>query len=180
MNGQQTLPYLNAHFDSENIIGYHHFEHRIQRASDSLNLLQIYLVELSKDFKGLNPDQQTCLRYITTQFLFEKGDQNMNQTKPKATQNFVHEETSSPVKQWLKEAQERLKYFASQPDQREAYEREFITILDYNTSINYHYNEGKAEVLSLSIKALQANGMSNEDIIKALQLTPQDQALYLK
>ena len=140
----------------------------------------------------------------------------MNQNTPKTPQDVVHEQASSEVKKWIEEAHARLEYFAGQPDQREAYEQEFLNILDHNTAVNFNYNEGKAEglvegeakglvkgkaeglaegeakglvkgeaksratLLPVTIQALQANGTSNEDIIKTLQLTPQEQALYLK
>jgi len=211
-DGQQTLPYLTTHFDKKNHIGYPQFKRRIQRAADSLNLLQIYLVELTKNFEELSPDQQTCLNYLTTDFFFEQGDQNMNQNTPKVPQDIVHKQASSEVKKWIEEAHARLEYFAGQPNQREAYEQEFLNILDHNTAVNFNYNEGKAEglaegeakglvkgkaeglaegevkgkaeeratLLPFSIQGLQANGMSTENIIKTLQLTPQEQALYLK
>ena len=201
-DGQETLPYLPAHFDltthfdKKNHISYSRFERRIQRAADSLNLLQIYLVELTKNFKELSPDQQTCLNYLTTDFFFKQGDQNMNQNTPKVPQDLVHKQASSEVKKWIEEAHARLEYFAGQPNQREAYEQEFLNILDHNTAVNFNYNEGKAEgkaeglaegeaksratLLPFSIQGLQARGMSTENIIKTLQLTPQEQALYLK
>ena len=111
----------------------------------NLNLLQIYLVELTKNFQELSPDQQTCLNYLTTDFFFEQGDQNMNQNTPKTSQDLVHQQASSEVKKWIEEAHARLEYFAGQPDQREAYEQEFLNILDHNTAANFNYNEGKAE-----------------------------------
>ena len=207
--GQQTLPYLQAHFDSKNPIGYHHLKDRvqrarIQRAADSLNLLQIYLVELTKDLKELSPNQQTCLSYLTTDFLFTKGETDMNgeskQGKPKVPQYFVHEEASESVKKWIKEAQERLEYFAGQPDQRQAHEHELMNVLDHNTAMNHHFKaglaegkaeglvegkaegkaEGRAELLPMLIQSLKTNGMNESDIISTLQLTLEEQDIFLK
>ena len=102
-------PYLQSHFDSQKVNSYRNLKHRVQKASESLDAFKIYLVELSKDLKNLSPDQQTCLNYLTTDFLFQAGDADMNQSKdsaqathddskPQDSQYLVHRDASAEVK----------------------------------------------------------------------------------
>ena len=112
-------------------------------------------------------------------------------SKPQDSQYLVHRDASAEVKKWIEEAHQRLEYFAGQADQREAYERELMTILDHNTSVKQHhedgYTEGKAEgkaearasLLPISIQALRASGLSDEEIITKLELTEQESKTYL-
>ena len=214
VQSQQTLPYLHSHFDSQNLNSYHYLKHRIHKASSALDSLKIYLIELSKDLQDLSPDQQTCLKYLTTDFLFKLGEPKMNQSKAQkqdqsqSTQQeqryFVHQDASDEVKRWIKEAQERLEYFAGQPDQREAYEQELMYILDHNTAIKQHQeegfiegkaeglaegkaeglvegkSEGRASLIPTFIQVLRAGGMSDHDIGIKLNLSEEEHQIYLK
>ena len=57
-----------------------------------------------------------------------------------------------------------MEYFAGQADQREAYERELMLILDHNTSVKQHHEdgfmEGKAEGLAEGEKKGKAEGLA--------------------
>ena len=140
-----------------------------------------------------------------------------------APQSLVHRDASAEVKKWIEEAHQRLEYFAGQPDQREAYEQELMLILDHNTSVKQHHEdgfmegkaeglaegkveglaegtaeglaegkveglaegekkgkaEGRAAVLALSIQALRASGLRDEEISSKLELTKQERESYL-
>ncbi len=218
INGQKTLPYEQGHFDSQNLNSYPYLKHRVKKANHSLNSLKIYLVELSKDLKDLSPDQQSCLKYLTTDFLFRHGEPAMNskvnqtqdlndsqqQNSQQNSKYFIHKDASAEVKKWLAEAQKRLEYFAGQPAQREAYEQELMFILDHNTAIKQHHEEGfiegkaeglaegkaegkaegisagRASLLPSFIQMLKASGRSEEEICTKLGLNKEEQKLYFK
>ena len=195
-HSQQTLPYKTAHFDPQKALRYNDLRHRLRKVNMSIDLLHIYLVELDKDLSFLTPDQQTCLHYLTTDFRFFQENTEMNQSKPKVPQYFIHEDASEGAKRWVKEAQNRLELFANLPNQREAYERELLNLLDHNTLIKEKEEEGyrlgkvegkaegkaeeRAKLLVYSIQGLRHSGLSDAEIIAKLNLSPKEITQYLK
>jgi predicted transposase YdaD len=130
--------------------------------------------------------------------------QDLNDSQQQDSQQnskyFIHKDASAEVKKWLAEAQKRLEYFAGQPAQREAYEQELMFILDHNTAIKQHHEEGfiegkaeglaegkaegisagRASLLPSFIQTLKADGRSEEEICIKLGLSEEEQKLYFK
>lgn len=126
--------------------------------------------------------------------------QDQSQPTQQEQRYFVHKEASDEVKRWIEEAQERLEYFAGQPEQREAYEQELMYILDHNTAVKQHQEEGfiegkaeglaegkaegktegRASLIPTFIQVLRAGGMSDHDISIKLNLSEEEHQIYLK
>ena len=198
--GRQTLPCRIEHFDPENTQRYHQFKRRVEQADQSLDLFRIYLIELDKDLGVLDPDQEACIQYLMTDYTREDP---MNSTSPRTPQYHIPEGASPEVRQWINQAQKRLERFAALPEQRLAYERELLELMEHNTLIKKSHQEGieegeargraegeargraegeargRANTLKTVITRLRISGMDDETIIQSLQLTSEEQALLL-
>ena len=95
---------------------------------------------------------------------------------------------SPEARKWIEQAQARLDYFAGQPEYRHAYEREVLELMQHNTLLSERHAEGRAEglaegrqiMLTNSVEKFRDLGLTDEQIIIALELTPHEIETYLK
>jgi hypothetical protein len=193
---RHTLPYRSAHFDSEVDLRYRYLNRRLHQAEASLDLLQIYLLELDKHPDHLLPDQQAWIKYLVADHPKPTGDTDMNERRTYE----IPEGASPEARQWIERAQARLDYFAGQPEYRQAYEREILELMQHNTLLAEGRAEGLAEgraeglaegrseglaegrhtMLLKSIEGIREIGLTDEQITQALKLTPDEVGTYLK
>ena len=143
----------------------------------------------------LSADQRAWLRYLTTDFTFSRGDDDMNQLNTQAPQYIVPEDASEETKQWIAQAQERLNLFAGRPEYRAAYEHELLNMIDHNSSLENSYQRGREEGIALgeakgreegrintlapAVENLRRAGLDDDTIAESLQLTPAEREALL-
>ena len=183
MDGMSPLPHRRAHFDPERAPRYHQLKRRLETAEEALDLIKIYFVELDKSHATLSADQRAWLRYLTTDFTFSRGDDNMYQLNKQTPQYIVPEDASEETKQWIAQAQERLNLFAGRPEYRAAYEHELLNMIDHNSSLENSYQRGREEgrinALAPAIENLRRAGLDDNTIAHSLQLTPAERETFL-
>jgi hypothetical protein len=150
VRGRETLPCRSEHFDGADYPRYHQLKRRVADADKSLDLLRIYLVELSKDLGALDPDQKACIDYLMTDYTpSTPGEDPMNAKPQRVPQYHIPDGASPEVRAWIEQAQERLERFAAMPEQRLAYERELLERLEHNSLIKRNRDEGLEEGIAI-------------------------------
>ena len=194
VKGLNPLPHRLEHFDPESAPRYHQLKRRVEVAEEALDLIRFHLVELTKPLEGLTLEQEAWLKYLTTEFIFPDGDDDMNQREPKRPQYLIPAGVSEETRLNIERAQARLDLFAGRPEHRSAYEEELILMMDHNTQIESSFEEGREEgreegiaigearrlqAMALVVKSMRRLGVDDDEIASSLNLTAEERAALL-
>jgi len=195
---------LNVGFDLSNLTHYHQkkaFERRARELSEMRQLLNVTVVEFTKDLSALTSPAQRCLTPLSPTAKEERLMNSSNPTHPiepaelSAEEELVELPEGYPDDPWVRSYYARLQRFAGDPSKVAEYERADRDLKNHLTYVRFAertgreegfeaghavgHAEARAQLLRVTIPSLLSVGKSPEEICALLQLTDAERAAHL-